>query len=229
MTFRCRVSLWYRTLLQLPASSNKLSDFHDRQCHAFVWYQQPEELLASTLLNHRCREQTFTPGLRVRDPLSFIIAPLILSPMVACLLWWTIGSRLFRPHLDLPAVRVLRPACAVRGSTVVVVLTVRVLALGPRRRVMRVGLVVLVSVILLRRDERKCMFSVCGFVVWEVADSVVFVLVALDGSVIEDELVDDDGVFVWYVSMNDDSVLGRRELSSEVEVMAIVIENGLER
>ena len=29
--------------------------------------------------------------------------------------------------------------------------------------------------------------------------------------------------------MNDDSVLGRRELSSEVEVMAIVIENGLER
>jgi hypothetical protein len=93
---------------------------------------------------------------------------------------------------------------------------------------MRVGLVVLVSVILLRRDERKCMFSVCGFVVWEVADSVVFVLVALDGSVIEDELVDDDGVFVWYVSMNDDSVLGRRELSSEVEVMAIVIENGLE-
>jgi hypothetical protein len=29
-----------------------------------------------------------------------------------------------------------------------------------------------------------------------VADSVVFVLVALDGSVIEDELVDDDGVFV---------------------------------
>jgi hypothetical protein len=29
-----------------------------------------------------------------------------------------------------------------------------------------------------------------------VADSIVFVLVALDGSVIEDELVDDDGVFV---------------------------------
>jgi len=29
-----------------------------------------------------------------------------------------------------------------------------------------------------------------------VADSDVFVLVALDGSVIEDELVDDDGVFV---------------------------------
>ena len=28
------------------------------------------------------------------------------------------------------------------------------------------------------------------------ANSVVFVLVALDGSVIEDELVDDDGVFV---------------------------------
>jgi hypothetical protein len=28
--------------------------------------------------------------------------------------------------------------------------------------------------------------------------------------------------------MNDDSVLGRRELSGEVEVMVIVIENGLE-
>jgi hypothetical protein len=53
-----------------------------------------------------------------------------------------------------------------------------------------------------------------------VADSVVFVLVALDGSVIEDELVDDDGVFVRYVSINDDSVLGRRELLREVEVMA---------
>ena len=52
------------------------------------------------------------------------------------------------------------------------------------------------------------------------ADSDVFVLVALDGSVIEDELVDDDGVFVRYVSINDDSVLGRRELLREVEAMA---------
>jgi hypothetical protein len=72
------------------------------------------------------------------------------------------------------------------------------------------------------------MFSICGFVVWKVDGSVVFMLVALDGSVIEDELVEEDGVFVWYVSMNDDSVLGRRELSGEVEVMVIVIENGLE-
>jgi hypothetical protein len=41
-----------------------------------------------------------------------------------------------------------------RGSTVVVVLTVCVFALRPRRRVMRVGFVVLVSTILLRRLER---------------------------------------------------------------------------
>jgi hypothetical protein len=39
----------------------------------------------------------------------------------------------------------------VRGSTVVVVLTVCVFALRPLKRVMRVGLVVLVSTMLLRR------------------------------------------------------------------------------
>lgn len=43
--------------------------------------------------------------------------------------------------------------CTVAGSTFVVVLTVRVLALRPLRRVMRVGFVVLVSTTLLLRRE----------------------------------------------------------------------------
>jgi len=106
---------------------------------------------------------TLTPGLLVKLPLSFIIAPLILSPTLACRLWWTTGSlrRLLPPHLDdrvvlapvAPVVWLWRIASE-RGSIVVVVLTVCVFALRPFRRVMSVGFVVLVSTILLRRLER---------------------------------------------------------------------------
>lgn len=99
-----------------------------------------------------------TPGRLVKLPLIFIIAPLILSPTLACRLCWTTGSlrRVLRPHLDDRVVLVLAPvvwwcAAVVRGSTVVVVLTVCVFALRPRRRVMRVGFVVRVSTMLLRR------------------------------------------------------------------------------
>lgn len=87
------------------------------------------------------------------------MAPETLSPKLTCLRWWVTPVVRAEVRLDLPHPErrpVVVPAVVwwpvPFGCTVVVVLTVWVLALRPRRRVMRVGLVVLVTVAL-RRDR----------------------------------------------------------------------------
>jgi len=61
------------------------------QCHAYGEYQQPgnHQQPSSAV---KCQAHTLRPGLRVNEPLNFIIMPETLSPMDAWRLWWWTGA-----------------------------------------------------------------------------------------------------------------------------------------
>ena len=82
---------------------------------------------------------TLRPGLLVRLPLSFINAPLTLSPILALRLWWWTGVAVvaWPAWCPVPVVRVVRVVVVV----VVVVAGVRFACPPPRMRVLRDGLV----------------------------------------------------------------------------------------
>jgi hypothetical protein len=144
----------YLIISYTPSLSIGLIDTMTSTSISTMHTSRSSSLVSLALIStHQTKSHTLTPGRCVSDPFSFNIAPLILSPIPACRLWWTTGSavRLLLPQRELLVVRPVVVVPAVwRGSTVVVVLTVRLLALRPRRRVISVGFVVRVSTMLLR-------------------------------------------------------------------------------
>jgi len=95
-----------------------------------------------------------------------------------------------------PCAAVVWPACPCAGWTVVVVLTVREFALGPRRRVMSVGFVSRVTTCL-RRRVPKTIFRSVSEVFFKV-EEVLVTCVVKDKLLLE--VFDDDGGVgcLWY-------------------------------
>lgn len=72
-------------------ASSKLDGRCVHQCHACGEYRQPSnrQKIASTITK---QAHTLRPGLRVNEPLNFIIIPDTLSPIDAWRLWWWTGA-----------------------------------------------------------------------------------------------------------------------------------------
>jgi hypothetical protein len=76
-------------------------------------------------------KHTFNPGLLVKLPLSFIRAPLTLSPTLALRLWWCTGAAVVPAWCPAAVERVVRVVVVV-----VVVVAAGVRFVGPRIRVL---------------------------------------------------------------------------------------------